>query len=306
MNATIEKYLLLFKVGIPVVLFVFLIMLAYSKWVRYTADLSGKEAIMAQELRERNKDLDKAQVDILKIIKTNDTTLSKLQKEWIKNHNLDLQQYQTLLLLYQKQVSGKGTSTVPTTPTSVVMVDNQVIKDWKLDYSDFRIDIEADALSKEFDYMLHQRFSVNVTKAIDERGNGAYFANVSEIDNTGKSVGEVVVKDFVVKEVKPSEKKFRWFGAPLQLGIGVGGADGKFVPQIIGAYPIMTYGFTTVDTTWAIGPYLGTNGDIYSGGLWAGYDVGSATGINFIRGTKIGVFGGYSTDGYVIGVGVGK
>lgn len=302
----LKSWIPVLKFWVPVIVCVVVALFAYRSWTEYKAAKSVKEATLAQELRERNVALDKAQVDLVKVIKTNETTLTKLQKDWMKDHNLNIAQYQTLLLLYEKQVSGQGTSTTPVKPDSIIIVDNQVVKHWKLNYNDFRINIEADVRNSTFDYTLHQRFNVNVTRAIDERGNSAYFANVSELDNTGKSVGEVSVKEFNIKEVKPSAQKFRWFGAPLQLGIGAAGVDGEITPQIFGAYPFLTYGYTTVDTTWAIGPYIGTDGDIHSGGLWTGYDIGTAIGINLLRGTKIGIFGGISTEGYIMGVGISK
>lgn len=137
------------------------------------------------------------------------------------------------------------------------------ITSMKVSYKDFRIDIDAEALSKTVEYNLHQKFSLKIVKIKKENSSG-YLANLSEIDNTGKIVSTGKIDSFEVSEV-PAEKltkKMFWWNPKLDIGIaGLFNLSQATWGADVGI-SIATYGLTKDDVSWKFGRVgIGINKD---------------------------------------------
>ena len=170
--------------------------------------------------------------EITKIYKENELrkkVLPKLNKELqeqIKKNKELTQQYTELLASYKSKVtSGKGKPTVIVYNGSTKPGSNgkcpPVPKEVRWSYSDFRIEMEGEALNSQVKYQLNQLFKGQLVETKLPNDQYHYYVNLYELNrNTKQVVGSLKIDKLEVMKVDPLENKFSLFNPKLDMNFG--------------------------------------------------------------------------------------
>lgn len=107
--------------------------------------------------------------------------------------------------------------------------DNQYkpITSMRWNYSDFRIDIQGDAIKQEIAYKLHQRFRGQFIESTLPNGVQNHYFKLYELDEKGNDVGELNLTKFDVIKSSTIKDHMMWWSPRLDLAIGTGVTQSK-------------------------------------------------------------------------------
>ena len=96
------------------------------------------------------------------------------------------------------------------------------IKNLPFEYKDFRIEIKGDAITKDIQYKLKQKFAINILETEVNKDTFNHYAELFEINaDTGERVNKLTISDFAVtKRPRPEEQnKFNFWDPKIQLSV---------------------------------------------------------------------------------------
>jgi hypothetical protein len=147
--------------------------------------------------------------------------LTKQQQEDIAKHKSLVDMYTELQAKYS--VKGSGTIVVqgPTKEIYVTVEGKPVqLKNMPFKFDDFRLHVDADAITKDFKYSLNQNFEVQLAETKSKNGTYNHYADLYELDSGGKRIGKLELTKFqVVKSSDVEQAKFKFFDPRLDLGL---------------------------------------------------------------------------------------
>ncbi len=169
----------------------------------------------------------------------------------IKSHNAGIKMYTSLIAKYKSTT--KGTLTVTKTEEKIVVITKdgkqEELVSLPFSYEDFHLRLSGDAVTKELTYTLMQTFELQLV----ETTKSNYYAELYELNPTGKRVGKLELTKFEVT-VSPPEKtkaKLNLWNPRLDIGINLV-LNNNLTPDITGVlgFTPSSYGVSEHDTTW--------------------------------------------------------
>jgi hypothetical protein len=166
--------------------------------------------------------------------------LSKELQEQVKFNQATIERYAKLIAKLESANSG----TLETPPTVVPLPPE--IKSLPFKFDDFRLHVEGDYITKKFDYVLTQKFSLDMLELKTRDGQTKHIAKLYEIDDMGHTVAEADLLDFnVIVSDYNKVKRFEVWNPKLDLGLSVAFTkDHVTTPGLglIGGLSFMSYG----------------------------------------------------------------
>lgn len=89
-------------------------------------------------------------------------------------------------------------------------------------YSDFRIDIDGDAVKETISYRLHQKFAGQLVETKLPSGAYNHYFKLWELDGNDKPVGQLKLTKFEVIRGQDDPPLFRWWNPKLDLALAAG------------------------------------------------------------------------------------
>jgi len=190
------------------------------------------------KLMEADLTIGRAQTEIVSLKKVHSIALANIDKKWkeeIKKREALVVLYVELQAKYEAEKLNIKVKTkvvyidrVTTEPVEIPVgklfikkangdLEEAISLPWK--YSDFRIDLEGDALNQTLSYKLHQRFRLQFIETKLLTGARNHYAKLWELDDKGNKLKELTVTKFEVIRGEELPDKMFWWNPKLDLGI---------------------------------------------------------------------------------------
>lgn len=117
------------------------------------------------------------------------------------------------------------------------------------EFKDFRLSAYINVPNRGFKYTLEQRFNLQIITTENSSGVPIAFAELTEIDDKGKTVSKMIFNGATIHILKPTDKEFRW-SPKLEFGGAIGAdfkAQGRGMLEL--AFTPFSYGLTRNDNT---------------------------------------------------------
>jgi hypothetical protein len=172
--------------------------------------------------------------------------LSKEVQDAIKAKNAALDMYASLVAKYQAIGKGKIDTAPPTTGPDGKLTS------LPFQFHDFRLDVKGDAITKDFEYTLHQRFELKFAETKLSNGSFNHYAELYELDPAGKQVGKLELTKFnVVRSSDEPKAHFQYWNPRVDIGIGAILSNSfTFDPAALLGISLMGYGPLKSDLSW--------------------------------------------------------
>lgn len=146
----------------------------------------------------------------------------EIQKD-IQSQKAMVDSYTTLEAKYNAK--GSGTLYLPGAERTIytyVTTNGGPIKLESLpfEFNDFRLHVNGDAITKTFSYTLKQKFEVQLADTKLKSGAHNHYAELYELDESGKRVGKLELTKFeVIDSENEIRDRFKFFDVHLDLGV---------------------------------------------------------------------------------------
>ncbi len=236
-----------FVIGSLIFLLVTLVLLCGVKLFRVQKELEQTRKDFSAKLQEADLQLGRAATVISDANKMIGELDKNIQDE-IKKRNATLDMYARLVAKYQAQGSGHITTPDP----GPIVVDGEALTHLPFHFEDFRLKVDGDVITRDFNYTLNQRFELKVAETKLPSGGFNNYAELYELDPDGKHIGKLELTKFeVVRTSDEPAAKLSLFNPRLDLGVATVFSNRfTFGPRAVLGVSLASYGYSKSDPTW--------------------------------------------------------